>query len=99
MACDAIYKLGAPIKGVAAEHLLKDFSLVPTLNTFIKWLGSLGLDFFPILVVDLLHKFELGVFKSVFKHLLRLLYAIDHESVMLLNERFFSIASFRKGAI
>ena len=28
---DAIYRLGAPIKGVAVERLLKDCSLVPTL--------------------------------------------------------------------
>jgi len=27
---DAIYKLGIPIKGAAAERLLKEFSLVPT---------------------------------------------------------------------
>ena len=27
--------------------------------------------------MDLLHEFELGVFKSVFRHLLRLLYAIN----------------------
>jgi hypothetical protein len=28
-----------------------------------------------MLVVDLLHEFELGVWKTVFKHLLRLLHA------------------------
>lgn len=28
-----------------------------------------------MLVVDLLHEFELGVWKAVFKHLIRLLYA------------------------
>jgi hypothetical protein len=28
---NAIYKLGTPIKGVAVEHLLKEFSLVPTI--------------------------------------------------------------------
>jgi hypothetical protein len=31
VAREAIYKLGAPIKGAAAERLLKAFSLVPTL--------------------------------------------------------------------
>jgi hypothetical protein len=30
VARDAIYKLGLPIKGAAAERLLKEFSLVPT---------------------------------------------------------------------
>ncbi|KAG2336568.1 hypothetical protein BDR05DRAFT_985238, partial [Suillus weaverae] len=95
----AIYQLGAPIKGTAAECLLKEFSLVQTLNTFTERLGHLGLDFFPILVVDLLHEFELRVFKSILKHLIRLLYAINHEAVALLDERFRSIPSFRKGAI
>ncbi|KAG2062510.1 hypothetical protein BDR04DRAFT_1131197 [Suillus decipiens] len=52
-----------------------------------------------MLVVDLLHEFELGVFKSVFKHLIRLLYAINNESVVLLNERFHLIPSFGKGGI
>ncbi|KAG2058593.1 hypothetical protein BDR06DRAFT_980408 [Suillus hirtellus] len=96
---EALYKLGTLIKGTAAEHLLKVFSLVPTLNTFNERLGNLGLDFFPMLVVNLLHEFELGVFKYVFKHLIRLLYAINHKSVALLNECFHSILSFGKGAI
>jgi hypothetical protein len=39
-----------------------------------------------MLVVDLLHEFELGVFKSVFKHLIRLLYAINPELITVLNE-------------
>jgi hypothetical protein len=38
-------------------------------------LGSLGLDPFKILVVDLLHEFELGVWKAAFSHLIRILYA------------------------
>lgn len=46
-----------------------------------------------MLVVDLLHEFELGVFKYVFKHLIRLLYAINHESVALLNERYAFIST------
>jgi hypothetical protein len=37
----------------------------------------LGSDFNPsyMLVVDLLHEFELGVWKSLFTHLIRLLHA------------------------
>ena len=45
-------------------------------------LGSLGCNIYCILVVDLLHKFELGVFKSVFK----------------CYDRFFSYASFPQSA-
>ena len=44
-----------------------------------------------MLVVDLLHEFELGVWKSLFIHLIRLLYAAGKGSdrlVMELNARF-----------
>jgi hypothetical protein len=37
--------------------------------------------------VDVLHDFELGVWKSVFKHLIRMLYACGNEKVQMLNER------------
>lgn len=37
--------------------------------------------------VDLLHDFELGVWKSVFRHLIRMLYARGNENVQMLNER------------
>ena len=38
-------------------------------------LSWLGLNPYAMLVVDLLHEFELGVWKAVFKHLICLLYA------------------------
>lgn len=38
-------------------------------------------------VPDLLHEFELGVWKSVFTHLIRILYAVGSDKVSLLNER------------
>ena len=41
------------------------------------FVDKLGLDFdIPrMLVVDLLHEFELGVWKALFTHLIRVLYA------------------------
>lgn len=54
---------------------------------FTERLTSLGCNIYHILVVDLLHEFELGVFKSVFKHLLRLLYVIDPKTIPTLNSR------------
>jgi hypothetical protein len=45
-----------------------------------------------MLAVDLLHDFELGVWKSVFQHLIRLLYAIGGEEyVQILNEWYYYI--------
>ncbi|KIK75785.1 hypothetical protein PAXRUDRAFT_784545 [Paxillus rubicundulus Ve08.2h10] len=68
----AIYQLGVPIKG----------------NTFAERLAPLNFNVFPTLVVDLMHEFELGVLKSAFKHLIRILYAIDPGLVAILNERY-----------
>lgn len=56
-------------------------------------LGSLGCNIYRMLVVDLLHEFELGVFKTVFRHLLRLLYAIDPSKVPILNHRYAVVIS------
>lgn len=33
-----------------------------------------GLDFFSLFVVDLMHEFELGVWKAVLTHLIRILH-------------------------
>jgi hypothetical protein len=57
-------------------------------NAFSECLGSLGFDFHQMLVPDLLHEFEIGVFKSVFIHLIRLLYHFGVDLVITLNERY-----------
>lgn len=41
-----------------------------------------------MLVVDMMHEFELGVWKSVFTHLIRLLTAVGHTMVAELDSRF-----------
>lgn len=38
-------------------------------------------------VPDLLHEFELGVWKAIFTHLMRILYANGQNSIQQLNER------------
>lgn len=39
-------------------------------------------------MVDLLHEFELGIWKQVFVHLIRLLIAMGPEAVASMNERY-----------
>ncbi|KIK35833.1 hypothetical protein CY34DRAFT_35436, partial [Suillus luteus UH-Slu-Lm8-n1] len=85
---NAIYTRGAPIKGGLVESLLKPFSLVPTINSFVDRLSPFGFDLFPVLVVDLLHEFELGILKAVMTHLMRLLYAVDPRKITTINERY-----------
>jgi hypothetical protein len=40
-----------------------------------------------MLVVDLLHEFELGVWKAVFIHLLRIIESVDENLIAELNRR------------
>ncbi|KDQ54663.1 hypothetical protein JAAARDRAFT_696959 [Jaapia argillacea MUCL 33604] len=55
-----IYKQGYVVTSEHVDALLKEQSLVPTR------LLLLGFNIFAMLVVDLLHEFELGVFRQVF---------------------------------
>jgi hypothetical protein len=101
-----IYNLGKNVASAAVERLLFESSWVPTLvchhmlaamvrsapsqNIFAEKLGSFGFDPFVMLVVDLMHEFELGVWKATFTHLLRILYAIAPGGSLVteLNRRF-----------
>lgn len=46
------------------------------------------LDFNQMLVVDLLHEYELGIWKSLFAHLVRILESVDGNAVDELNARY-----------
>lgn len=56
-------------------------------NAFSESLGPHGFDFHLMFVVDLLHEFELGVWKAIFTHLLRILYTQSGDVIAILNER------------
>jgi hypothetical protein len=57
-------------------------------NAFSKKLGPLGFNLYDMLVVDLMHEFELGVWKALFIHLLRILEAVDKTLVDELDRRY-----------
>jgi hypothetical protein len=69
-------------------------------NAVIERLG----DDFPLhqmLVVDFMHEFELGVWKNLFTHLVRLLYAQRNGEALVaeLNQRSVSRFCFAKGPL
>ena len=86
-----IYGSALSVTSTAMENLLKDQSLVPASvsfvisllpnhdhsvkNAFSDRLACLGFNLFCMLVVDLMHEFELGIWKVLFTHLLRILSA------------------------
>lgn len=63
-------------------------------NTFAEKLGDLGFDTFRMLVVDFMHECELGTWKALFTHLIRLLYAFPggERLVANLDNRFIPLA-------
>jgi len=50
-------------------------------------LGQYGFDFYTLFVPDLLHEFDLGVWKAVFTHLIWVLYAVGGDTIQVLNEQ------------
>ncbi|KAJ3709521.1 hypothetical protein C8R42DRAFT_649336 [Lentinula raphanica] len=80
-----IYTAGAAIGGKYVQDLLKESSSVPTL----------------MLVVDLMHEFELGVWKMLFVHAIRLLHALPDgaEKIESLDERFRNTPTFGDSTI
>ena len=56
-------------------------------NAFSNKLSMHGFNFYSMFVPDLLHEFELGVWKACFAHLMRILYAEGSDAINLLNSR------------
>lgn len=72
---------------ICFDHsLLCTQCLYTSQNAFSK-LAPHGFNFFSMFVPDLLHEVELGSWKSLFTHLIRILYAYSPISVEKLDER------------
>ncbi|TEB31567.1 hypothetical protein FA13DRAFT_1590707, partial [Coprinellus micaceus] len=68
-----VIRSGYAVDTSQVEDSLKPLSLVPTVNSFSSRLSPINFELLPALVVDLLHEFEIGVWKTLFIHLIRLL--------------------------
>ncbi|KAH8981633.1 hypothetical protein EDB92DRAFT_176878 [Lactarius akahatsu] len=85
---DNIYRKGYTLQSEpGVERLLKGDSLVPTLNTFSHSLKDFNFDIFLTLVVDVLHEFELGVWKALLTHLIRILHSLGARQIQEFNSR------------
>ena len=60
---------------------------IVTQNAFSERLFIHGFNFYQMFVPDLLHEFELGVWKAVFTHLIRILYSCGENKIQTLNSR------------
>ncbi|KAG8700007.1 hypothetical protein FRC08_004982 [Ceratobasidium sp. 394] len=89
-----IYEEGRIIQSKPVEDLLKPESYVPTINAFSDRLRDCKFNIFSALVVDQLHEIELGVWKSLFVHLIRLVHHHGPQAVAEFNRRFRLVPTF-----
>ncbi|KZV99192.1 hypothetical protein EXIGLDRAFT_712500 [Exidia glandulosa HHB12029] len=94
-----LYKVGLALGNDKIEALLKPHSWVPTQNAF-SWLTSLNdPDICQLLVVDIMHEYELGVWKALFAHLIRILHTQGQDTVNELNRRYRDTPTFSSSTI
>ncbi|KAG8898963.1 hypothetical protein FRC00_002093 [Tulasnella sp. 408] len=94
-----IYERGRGVGTTSVEAILRKESLVPTINAFSSSLGQFNFDFFSMLCVDILHEFELGVWKALLLHLIRMLHAVGEPEVVELDRRFREVPPFGRDTI
>lgn len=99
-----VFKHGIPLGSKKIANLLDERSLVPTRvslyvnllvcvhilsqSAFSTRLSKFGFNVYAMLVPDLMHEHELGVWKAVLTHLLRILYAQGQGRIQELNRRY-----------
>lgn len=97
-----IYNLGYAVGSKAVELILKSESWTPTLVQFrlgpgaklivpqnaFSWIAATGApSIFRMLNVDLMHEWQLGVWKALFAHLIRILHTQGYNAIVELNRR------------
>ncbi|KAF7335684.1 GLOBIN domain-containing protein [Mycena venus] len=93
-----IFERGFLVAGAAVARNLKQYSWVPTRNAFSK-LAAHSFNFYSMFVPDLLHEVELGGWKSLFAHLVRILQAEGEHLIDELDARFRKMPTFGRSTI
>ncbi|KAI0309441.1 hypothetical protein OF83DRAFT_65518 [Amylostereum chailletii] len=94
-----MFASGLAITSTRVQDWMKPLSLVPTRNVFSEKLGPEGFDYHKMLADDPLHEFELGTWKSILTHLIRLLYAAAGDKMQVFNARFRRVPTFQRSTI
>ncbi|KAJ3804112.1 hypothetical protein F5876DRAFT_70902 [Lentinula aff. lateritia] len=92
------FKHGKGIRSTAVENELKG-SCTPHRNAFSAAFHDLGFNYFALFVNDIMHEIELGTFRDLIIHLIRMCHAMGKDTVQELNQRFRSVPTFGRGTI
>ncbi|KAK2459861.1 hypothetical protein APHAL10511_008125 [Amanita phalloides] len=94
LVCKWMFELGLPIGNQFVTKKLGTQSLTPVRSAFSMWFFAQGLNHYDLFVPDLMHEFELGVWKATFTHLLRILVANGGQGIQMLNKRYRDVLTF-----
>ncbi|RPD56887.1 hypothetical protein L227DRAFT_587910 [Lentinus tigrinus ALCF2SS1-6] len=78
---------------------LNTHSTTSSRSAFSTRLFTFGFDVYQMLVPDPMHEFELGVWKSTFTHLIRVLIAAGGACVQQLDKRFSQVPTFGRDTV
>ncbi|KAI9065463.1 hypothetical protein FKP32DRAFT_1567909, partial [Trametes sanguinea] len=90
---------GASLGSKRVQDLLEAEGLNPIQSAFSARLSRFGLNHYQLFVPDLMHEFEIGVWKNTFAHLLRLLAAQGLQAVHEFNRRMRLLPTFGRDTI
>ncbi|KAF8322961.1 hypothetical protein F5887DRAFT_1086897 [Amanita rubescens] len=96
---NAIFECGASFSCQYIEAATGDRSLTPVRSAFSTRFYEQGVNHYEMFVPDLLHEFELGVWKATFVHLMRILYANGNDTIQKLNKRYRQVPTYGRGTI
>ncbi|KAI0365931.1 hypothetical protein BV20DRAFT_953283 [Pilatotrama ljubarskyi] len=82
-----VFNKGYALSSKRLKKYLDSGSLNPIQAAFSSRLARFGVNFYDLFVPDLMHEFELGVWKGTFTHLLRLLAAQGDDALQEFNRR------------
>ncbi|KAM6499872.1 hypothetical protein JOM56_005380 [Amanita muscaria] len=94
-----VFEQGLPLSSTYIQQTLEAESLTPTRNAYSTKFLTHGVNFYSLFVPDLLHEVELGVWKALFTHLIRILHAHGNDSVQKLNSRYRAMPTFGHSTI
>ncbi|THU90531.1 hypothetical protein K435DRAFT_864214 [Dendrothele bispora CBS 962.96] len=94
-----IYEKGRAVKSDYVKHALGDGSWTAISSVFSEVFFKYGFDYIKMFAVDLLHEIEIGTWKSIFVHFLRILFAIDRIQVDELDNPYRQVPPFGRETI
>ncbi|TFK58883.1 hypothetical protein BDN72DRAFT_948719 [Pluteus cervinus] len=94
-----IYERGYVVNSERVESHLKEQSLLPTQSAFSHLrLRNCGLDAYSLMAADVMHEVELGVWRSLLEHLIRILHAHGSGAIQEFDTRFHKVAPFGRNS-